>query len=213
MDNSEVLDLMDNSLSCQNLAPFAKKTYAATGALVEGVPLICGGYYSGSYSDECYQITKSMTSLVTNMKSKRAYAASVVLDNNQLWVMGGYDGSRLKSTEYIQIDAGSTSGPDLPLAVYGHAIVAWTSSSFMLIGGYDGNYLAKTFYYHVEKPDEWIPGPELKQARRMHAAGLGMDRATNDPYIAVTGGYGGSYLDSVELLYEGETEWQAGKHQ
>ena len=220
MDNSEVLDLMDNSLSCQNLAPFAKKTYAATGALVEGVPLICGGYASG-YSDECYQITKSMTSLVTNMKSKRYGAASVVLDNNQLWVMGGGDGSNiLKSTEYIQIDAGSTSGPDLPLAVEGHAIVAWTSSSFMLIGGNDGDksYLAKTFHYHVEKPDEWIPGPELKQARYWHAAGLGMDRATNDPYIAVTGGvykYGtvGWNLDSVELLYEGETEWQAGKHQ
>ena len=206
---------MDNSLSCQNLAPFAKKTYAATGALVEGVPLICGGYYpGGSYSDECSQITKSMTSLVTNMTSKRGYAASVVLNKNQLWVMGGRSSSTyLKSTEFIQIGAGSTSGPDLPLAIASHAIVAWTSSSFMLIGGDDENYLAKTFYYHVEKPDEWIPGPELKQERGWHAAGLGMDRATNDPYIAVTGGYKSGYLDSVELLYEGETEWQAGKHQ
>ena len=204
---------MDNSLSCQNLAPFAKKTYGATGALVEGVPLICCGYVDYPYSDECYQITKSMTSLVTNMKSKRGGAASVVLNKNQLWVMGGYDGStRRKSTEYIQIDAGSTSGPDLPLAVKYHAIVAWTSSSFMLIGGYDGNHLAKTFYYHVDKPDEWIPGPELKQARHSHAAGLGMDRATNDPYIAVTGGWNSGTLDSVELIYEGDTEWQAGKH-
>ena len=209
---------MDNSLSCQNLAPFAKMAFGATGALVEGVPLICGGGYypSGSYYDECYQITKLMTSLVTNMKSKRRYAASVVLDNNKLWVMGGHDGSTyLSSTEYVQIGAGSTSGPDLPLAVYSHAIVAWNSSYFMLIGGtYNYNELAKTFYYHGVK-QEWTSGPELIQARIEHAAGLGMDTATTLHYIAVTGGhyydYGDIFLDSVEILYSGETEWQAGK--
>ena len=88
----------------------------------------------------------------------------------------------------------------------------------MLTGGRNvGGVLSKTFYYHEDNP-EWIPGPEMKQARRLHAAGLGMDQATNDPYIAVTGGYeytkyNYKYFDSVELLYEGETEWQAGNHQ
>ena len=214
MANSEVQDLMDNTLSCQNLAPFAKMTKYATGGLVDGVPLICGGRYSGFY-DECYSITKSLTSFVTTMTSKRAYAASLVLEKG-LWMMGGYDGSSyLSSSEYVQISSGSSSGPNLPYAVGNHAVVAWSSTYFMLTGGRNvGGVLSKTFYYHEDNP-EWIPGPEMKQARKFHAAGLGMDQATNDPYIAVTAGvgFGIGYLDSVELLYEGETEWQAGKHQ
>ena len=214
MANSEVLDLVDDTFSSQNLAPFAKKTWAATGGLVEGIPLICGGRYNSSnyYDDECYSITKALTSLVTTMSSKRGYAASVVLEK-KLWIMAGYNGySYLKSSEYIQISSGSTPGPDLPYAVAGHAAVAWSSTSFSLTGGHDGGYLSKTFYYHEDNP-EWIPGPEMKQAKYGHAAGLGMDQATNDPYIAVTGGLYSGRLDSVELLYEGETEWQAGKPQ
>ena len=151
------------------------------------------------------------------MKRKRYRASSVVLDNNKLWVMGGYDGIFLITSEYIQIGEDSISGPDLPNAVYCHTSVAWNSSSFMLIGGVryigsNGHFFANTFYFTEDKP-EWIPGPDLKEARKDHAVGLGMDRATNDPYIAVTGGHDGSNtLASVELLYEGETEWQAGKH-
>ena len=50
-----------------------------------------------------------------------------------------------------------------------------------------------------------------------HAAGLGIDTATSEQYIAVTGGlYYDSgtivVLDSVEILYSGETKWQTGKH-
>ena len=54
MANSEVQDLMDNTLSCQNLAPFAKMTKYATGGLVDGVPLICGGEYSDYYDAVSY---------------------------------------------------------------------------------------------------------------------------------------------------------------
>ena len=82
--------------------------------------------------------------------------------------------------------------------------MAWNSSFFMLTGG----HTSKTFYY---QESEWIPGPELNRARGNHAAGLGVDRVTNDPYIAVTGGTGDRVGNTVELLYQGETVWQAGK--
>ena len=205
---------MDNTLSCQNMAPLAKETTGATGGLVEGVPLICGGgHWSVGKYDECYIISMTMTSLVTNMKSKRQYAASVVLNSNKLWVMGGLDIDLLNTTEYIQTDTGSISGPELPIATKWHATVAWNSSSVMLIGGY--NVAAKTFHYNLDKPDEgWILGPELDYSRHYHAAALGRDRITNDTYIAVTGGYwDGNNVNLVELLYEGETEWQSGNHQ
>ena len=103
----------------------------------------------------------------------------------------------------------------MPIAVYEHAILALNSSVFMLIGGHDGNEsLAKTFYYYEDK-DEWIAGPELSQSRSRHAVGFGMDTSTSECYIAVTGGKPSDYgfLQTVELLYVGETEWQAGKYQ
>ena len=207
---------MNPTIACQNMAPFAKYTYRATGALVDGKPLICSGS-DGGYSDECYMITKSSTSFISKMNTKTENAASVVVNNNILWVLGGYDGSYLSSTEYIQIGIGSSTGPELPLAVAGHAMVALNQSTFMLIGGdFFGSYLSKTFYYQ-ESNQDWIPGPEMDQARYWHAAGLGIDTATSEQYIAVTGGYAGyydgshHYLESVEILYSGETEWQTGK--
>ena len=197
------------------MAPFAKYTFAATGALVDGKPLICGG--DDAKNDECYMITKSSTSFISKMNTKRAYAASVVLNNNILWVLGGSDGlfSHLSSTEYIQIGIGSSTGPELPLAWHArHAMVALNQSTVMLIGGYSSTLqssLSKTFYYQ-ESNQDWIPGPEMDQARYEHAAGLGIDTATSEQYIAVTGGNDGfGVLDSVGILYSGETEWQTGK--
>ena len=203
---------MNPTITCQNMAPFAKEVYGATGALVDGKPLICGGHVNGAnaLSDECYMITKSSTSYVSKMKSKREHAASVLVNINKLWVLGGWDGSRLSSTEYIQIGIGSSTGPQLPLAVSSHAMVALNTSTFILIGGYDGSYLSKTFYFQ-ESNQDWIPGPEMDTPRYWHAAGVGIDTATSQHYIAVTGGYGSGYLDSVEILYSGETEWQTGK--
>ena len=187
-------------------------TKDATGALVNGIPLICGGYPS---SDECYQITTSMTSVVTKMNSRRYGADSVVVHNYILWILGGRkdDYTYLSTTEYVQIGA----GPDLPLAVSEHAIVAWNASTFMLIGGQDGVVnLAKTFYFYEDMPsEEWIPGPKLNQARSSHAVGLGMDTATSEQYIVVTGGKHNDeeHWMSVELLFEGMTDWIDGKIQ
>ena len=193
-------------MSCQNLAPFARGIFYATGGLVNGVPLICGGEL-GSAIDECYSITKTLSSLVTKMSDRRYLADSVVVQENTfLWILGGAGGSGKSTSEYISL-SGSASGPNLPISVYGHAVVAWNSTDFMLMGGSGGS---KTFYYN-EDNSEWTPGPEMKESRARFKAGLGMDQATNDPYIAATGGVWG--LDSVDLLYQGEIEWQAGKHQ
>ena len=211
--NSEVLDLINTS-ACKNKAPFAKKTEGATGTLVKGKHLICGGKDSDLYYDECYRITKSSTILVMEMKSKRVYASGAVVDYIKLWMLGGmscnYDSCILNSTEYIHIGEGSYSGPDLPMKMYGHVITAMNSSTYIITGGGQDS-LMKTFYYS-ENNQEWITGPNVTEGRRQHAAGLGTDTATNQTYIAVTGGIGNSgYLDSVEILYMAGAEWQVGK--
>ena len=47
------------------------------------------------------------------------------------------------------------------------------------------------------------------QVRSSHAAGIVTDEVTDEHFVAVTGGYdSGSYLDSTELLQDGE--WVQG---
>ena len=52
----------------------------------------------------------------------------------------------------------------------------------------------------------------LNYARYNHAAELGYDTATDQAYVAVTGGHTSIYpTASVEILFSGEAEWQIGK--
>ena len=165
-----------------------------------------------SYVDECYSLTSEKAKLVTHMSVARYGAASIVLDDNTLWVTGGYNhGGSLASTEYVTV-TGTMSGPYLPMAIYGHAMVAINKTCSMVIGG--GNYQAyfsSTFFYDRNE-GEWINGPSLLEAKDGHAAGLVTDEVTGEHFVAVTGGYNSGLdldLNSTEILQDGE--WVQGK--
>ena len=133
----------------------------------------------------------------------RENAASIVLNDNTLWVTGGYNGVGLASTEYVKM-TGTMPGPDLPVALVYHAMVAINNTCSMVIGGEDQNlgYSASTFYYDHNE-GEWTIGPSLMQARYDHAAGIVTDEVTDENFVAVTGGYGSGYLDTTEFLQDG----------
>ena len=97
---------------------------------------------------------------------------------------------------------GTMSGPDLPMALKKHAMVAINKTCSMVIGG------ASTFYYD-RTFGEWIIGPSLMQARYDHAAGIVTDEVTDESVVAVTGGAYYGDLDSTEILQDGE--WIQGK--
>ena len=44
--NTEILDMEDPSFACSSVELFPVKMYNGMGALVNGTPFICGGYYS-----------------------------------------------------------------------------------------------------------------------------------------------------------------------
>ena len=60
------------------------------------------------------------------MVDRRAFSASVILNENTLWVVGGWDRDfhDLSSTEFVSIDSvdsvDSIHGPDLPFTVRCH---------------------------------------------------------------------------------------------
>lgn len=174
--------------------------------------MICGG---GPYDNECYTLTSKKATLATHMSVGRWNAACIVLNDTTMWVTGGtlyhniFD--PIASTEYMTV-TGTIPGPDLPMELHGHALVAINTTCTMVIGGaewYSWDYSASTNYYDHNK-DEWINETNLMQARYNHAAGIVTDEVTDEHFIVVTGGDGYSgYLDSTEIFQDGE--WVQGK--
>ena len=145
----QVVDFSQQTRSCPKLTKYPNAMNAATGAIVSGLPIICGGGGKGpGYSrlsaySECYQHSKALNTwtLLTNMTNKRASGASVSL-NGKLWVMGGLDNDQpdddttLSSSEFVSSygDA-SQPGPDLPSPRFGHCAVKLSTGQVMVLGG------------------------------------------------------------------------------
>ena len=200
---------------CKNWPNFPiSLSQRATGGFIGNTVMICGGSMDAGLNavDECYSLTSEKRTLITHMSVGRMNAASIVLSDTILWVTGGIYGDNfgniLASTEKVTT-TGTMHGPDLPIALSYHAMVALNSAVSMVIGGYSVSYHASTFYYdHIQ--GEWSIGPSLMQARATHAAGIVTDEETNENFVAVVGGIDDpDYLESTELLQDGK--WVQGK--
>ena len=73
---------------CNNWPNLPIGVWYATGGLIGDTVIICGGYDSGLYVDECYSLTSEKATLVTHMSVVRFAATSIVLNDNTLWVTG-----------------------------------------------------------------------------------------------------------------------------
>ena len=224
--SSEIVDLtVKGSNMCFDWLNFPISVDGATGGLIGETVIICGGGYHNGYNytiiDECYSLTSEKATLFTHMSVERRSAASIVMDDNILWVTGGYSGAfHLASTEYVTV-TGTMLGPNLPQALTNHAMVAINKTCSMVIGGISVDYSTSTYFneqnrtfYYDHNEGEWITGPSLMQARMNHAAGIVTDEVTDEPLVAVTGGRYYSdgcwfYLVSTEILQDGE--WVQGK--
>ena len=198
---------------CNNWPDFPIGVEGVTGGIIENTVIICGGWDGGSNRDACYSLTSEKATLVTHMSVGRMYAVSIVIDKNTLWVTGGENEGfhftmGMNSTEYVKI-TGTMFGPDLPMALFAHAMVAINSTFSMVIGGEtaSGSSTASTFFYDHNE-GEWINGPSLMEERAYHAAGIVTDEVTDEPFLAVTGGKNSELLNSSEILQDGE--WAQG---
>merc|ERR1739844_569996 len=112
---------------------------AATGAIVSGQPIVCGGESSGypNYHSECYKYTTNSWTPLSKMSTKRAYSASVPVKGKLLVLGGWYDGgNRLATSEYVSPDGdASQPGPHLPGPRSRHCAVKLANGQVMLLGG------------------------------------------------------------------------------
>ena len=125
---------------CKNWQEFPISVLGATGGFVGDTVIICGGVdIDLNHVDECYSLTSEKATLVTHMTVWRARAASIVFNDNALWITGGYNHyfGVLASTEYVTMTK-TMPGPDLPIALEGHTMVAINKTCSMIIGGGHG---------------------------------------------------------------------------
>ena len=104
---------------------------AAGVTLINGEPLICGGF---PRTDRCYQLNKNQWQEGPQLPSRRNGLAMATTDQTT-FISGGYDGNWIN--EFHQLKGGSWhSLTPLPIKVYSHCLVALNETHLLNIEGY-----------------------------------------------------------------------------
>lgn len=166
-----------------------------------------------AYLDRCQYATNQNSLSSTgplHMREKRTHSAAVSYQNS-LWISGGWNGSNnIRSTEFVHVQNGqSVSGTDLPIGLWGHAMVAINATTYLLIGGCGDHSCPsnRTFYHTPGQP--WRSGPDLQFGRHWHTAGLITATDTFKNYVVVVGGV--EAMQSVEILDLETNQWHPGR--
>ena len=141
LKDTQLVDL-SSTKTCGNLADYPLGIHDATGALVSGKPVICGGesgnHSHNFYHKECYLYNKSSNTwnFLTNMTKEKSQIASVPF-KGELFVTGGInaDLGSLSTTEFISLEGKVRPGPDLPSPRDSHCMVVLPEGKVMIIGG------------------------------------------------------------------------------
>ena len=211
---TEVIDLEDQTNTCQNLPDFPVQIHGATGGLIEvlgrNAALVCGGTYFLELEPRCYAIFEDATTVI-GMSIHRAYGSSVIINNTNLWITGGltYGTSletlyqSLSSTEVIDAQYKThTPGPKLPQKLYSHCALSINQKEVMIVGGYKGESIwdargsPTTYFYHFDHG--WRTGPDMMVARADLACTI-LEAKNRQNYVVATGGVNGGFLDTQHL--------------
>ena len=222
---TEIIDLVnDDNDDATKVLPFDfLKRDGLIGGFVQNQPLICGGEYHPEerYFRKCFILGRQQQEQpVANEKimmlEQRSDAASIVINQNILWIIGGRDKYKIHpSTEFLTISSSSSSppfestdGPMLPFTIHSHAVIQYDSSSVYIIGGYqDGKWSDRTWILDPDNNFQIREGPTLNVARCNHSCGK--MRISGKNFIVVAGGF---FEDSVEILDPSNADggWRLG---
>ena len=143
---SEVVDIRENSSYCRSLPDYPLQAQYASGGILNGQPLICGGVVgleeSNTATNECYvyNATSLTWSLFASMNHKRYGASGVTLDNKRFLIMGGSSQKNVNSTsEYIWSDGSVEVGPITPyIGLQWHCLVRLDGGKVIIINQSQG---------------------------------------------------------------------------
>ena len=75
---SEVIDLFNPNISCSNLEKAPSQRWASVGGVLNGRPLICGGFNPPFSFQDCFYVQGDHNQNIS-MIQKRSFASSVVM--------------------------------------------------------------------------------------------------------------------------------------
>ena len=136
-----MVDIRENSSYCRSLPHYPLQAQYASGGVLDGQPLICGGLVglgeSTNAINECYvyNATSLNWDLFANMNHKRYGASGVALDNKRFLIMGGSGQTNANSTyEYILSDGSVEVGPITPyIGLEWHCLVRLDDGKVIII--------------------------------------------------------------------------------
>ena len=199
----EIVDLFNPSAKYELLANNVPTVKCTTGGLLQSSPVFCQeSYYTKS---RCYVIGKPEMKM--EMLEERPYTASVTLNQKTLWIVGGYTGNGMSSTEFLTLGQPSVKGPDLPFKIFGHSMIQYDEKSIYIIGGRPNSFSNKTWIVDPTNEFRITEGPSLKKGRAGH--GCAKMTINGRTILVVAGGFGA--MDSVEILDpQGNNVWTPG---
>ena len=209
---TEVIDLLDDTKSCQSLPNYPLKVDYATGKLVNGSPVICGGNDGNDHTKDCHILKNNTWSILANLQEGKSSAGSIAIGDS-LWVTGGFKpGSFLYSSDFVFLNGTSKKGPNLPQARNFHCMLQLDEKRVMLIGS-DGNGKKSTVNYNLEN-NTFTEGPKLNEERPWSGCTVFKSPMHDGrPVALVVGGIYSKAKKTSEILdfTKPENEWEACK--
>ena len=199
---SEVIDLYDASVACNDFPPFPKRINAANGGLLNNNDIfICGG----TFQVNCYVLGTEGPQ--ASMLQERHSPGSHVLANNTLFSISG----GVKTTELVSSGQASTVGPEPPTDSSGICITAVNDSLILQTGG--ENSSNKSYFFDIDK-NKWYEGPDMPHGKYYHACGTFKSAGHSQRTVAiVAGGQNIFYLNSTYILDIDNQKWEKGMDQ
>ena len=179
--------MMSSINFCSNLPSLPFELTYATGGVLNGSLLICGGERSKS----CYIYEKTSNAwkflTYTNTSRYRDSEAATVT-NGALLLTGGFYGIDLSITEFIFSNGSIIRGPDMPTPRSKHCMVTLDDGRVMILGGERPN--SKNVLIFDPKNKTFTDGPNLNYGRYDAACTVFVSPLHgNKPMVLSAGGY------------------------
>jgi len=211
----EIINPDNSTTICQNdyTYPTNINVADATGAVVDGTIVVCGGGEYPTYTKQCHSFGHDKKWRLGLMTTPRTYAVSVPFKGDALWVAGGYGGSnRLNSTELVYLDGRRSSTKQLPEVRLGSCATEYNGIIY-LTGGSDGDRSDQDNTWIINANDDFrlTNGPNMLRTRSNHACGIFHSHAHSGRAVIVTaGGFGDETSTGKPIVAAGSGSYGTG---
>jgi hypothetical protein len=218
-NNVEIIDLTSTETICDNFPDYPIVADRAKGALgYQEVPLICGGVYQTSPTNECKIFENGAWRTSGSMKEPRfnfAITKSPFGNDTKLFLSGGYNSQMLATAEVLTKNGFEKVPLELPVGMDYHCMVMLNSTSIIFLGGRQDSRSTSstnTFILNTEMM-QWSNGPRLNILRLAPScARIAKNSQETEQSVIVAGGssFDGTDISSVEILDVGSNQWRMG---